>query len=55
MHQSFESPPHQPQAWWGHSLNVSVKASEVPRHQGKNTQLYKPKVPCVRIGCDSLS
>ena len=27
-----------PQAGWGHSLSVSVKASEVPRHRGKNTE-----------------
>ena len=34
------NPPHPapkppPQAWWGHSLSVSVKANEVPRHLGE--------------------
>ena len=28
MHQSFEIPAPLPWAWWGHSLSVSVKASE---------------------------
>ena len=49
--------------WQGHSLSVSVKASEVPRHRGKKywvkspplgTKLYKPKSRVCRIGCDSL-
>ena len=47
----------------GHSLSVSAKASEVPGHQGKNTE-WSPclwvlsctnhKSPVHWIGCDSL-
>ena len=36
---SHLNPP--PRAWQGHSLSVSAKASEVPRHRGKNTE-WKP-------------
>ena len=33
------TPPHPtPGMWQGHSLSVCVKASEVPRHPGKNTE-----------------
>ena len=51
-------------AWRGHSLSVSVKASEVPRHRGQKywvkspplgTQLHTNQSPVYRIGCDSLS
>ena len=35
-HLKPQHPP--PRAWWGHSLSVSVKASEVPGHRGKNTE-----------------
>ena len=36
-YQSFEAPTP-PWAWREHSLSVSVKASEVPGHWGKNTE-----------------
>ena len=42
--QSFEPFPHTTttttttQAWRGHSLSVSVKASEVPGPRGKSTE-----------------
>ena len=52
--------PHPPRAWQGHLLSVSVKASEVPGHWGKNTEwshsAVQTKVPSLcRIGCESLS
>ena len=60
MHQSFDPlpPTPLPQAWWGHSLSVSVKASEVPGYQGKNTEqsaVQNKSAHVCRIGRDSLS